>query len=93
MEADVLSFEKDVSGRCTRLHIGNTELANAEHPAAQSISSTGVQDSQSFLGGRMAIIWKYKEKELLDEAIEKFLDQAILKSTNDAYNRDWKKLG
>jgi hypothetical protein len=48
------------------LHFDNTELANAtlmaEHPAAQSINSTGLQDAQYLLGDRMAIIRKYQKK-------------------------------
>lgn len=44
MEADTLSFKEYMSGRRTRLHSGNTELANAERTTAQSINPTGIQE-------------------------------------------------
>ena len=73
---------------------GDSNMANtilvADGVEAQQDGTSSLQLEEEFLSNRMADIWRYQEKEWMDEATSKFLVQAIRKSTNDAYNRYWK---
>ncbi|ORE21593.1 hypothetical protein BCV71DRAFT_261078 [Rhizopus microsporus] len=94
LEADTAGVEENQSRSSARLCDGDSNMANtilvADGVEAQQDGTSSLQLEEEFLSNRMADIWRYQEKEWMDEATSKFLVQAIRKSTNDAYNRYWK---
>ncbi|CEG81076.1 hypothetical protein RMATCC62417_15318 [Rhizopus microsporus] len=69
--------------------MANTILV-ADGIEAQQDGTPSFHPEEERLSNRMTVTRKHREKEWMDEAIAKFLVQAIRKSTNDAYNRHWK---
>ncbi|CEI87522.1 hypothetical protein RMCBS344292_01933 [Rhizopus microsporus] len=96
LETNTTDMENQ-SGSSTRFCDGDPKMANTilvtDGAEAQQGGASSFHLEEESLSNCMAVIRMYQEKEWMDKPTGKFLAQAIRKSTNDAYNRYWKKLG
>jgi hypothetical protein len=94
LETDTTGIEDNQSISSTGLCDGDPNMANTilvvDDVEAQQDGIPSLHLEEDFLSNRMAVIQMYQEKEWMDEAISKFIAQAIRKSTNNAYNRHWR---